>query len=227
MGRLAQVHLRSQWCVLPLSAHFAGRRSRDAYSRSAAHRRWHYTLGAPPVRHVKWFVRSVGAPPSETAANLLRSFAAWVTGGVPPWVVEAREAAAEANADEDQDTKGEGVDDAQAGGSHKSHSTTSSVRSAKALASYKRHVMVVGVIATAICWAVFTWFIFTCACVCRAFAAGAVLTRRCADGMLIYRLLGDEAEQSFARSWGISYGVGAAQEARAFAWPGRTKFARC
>jgi hypothetical protein len=33
-------------------------------------------------------------------------------------------------------------------------------------------------------------------------------------GMLIYRLLGDEAQQSFARSWGISYGVGAAQEVR-------------
>jgi hypothetical protein len=30
--------------------------------------------------------------------------------------------------------------------------------------------------------------------------------------MLIYKLLGDEAQQSFARSWGISYGVGAASE---------------
>ena len=32
--------------------------------------------------------------------------------------------------------------------------------------------------------------------------------------MLIFRLLGDDAEQSFARSWGISYGIGAAAEAR-------------
>ena len=31
--------------------------------------------------------------------------------------------------------------------------------------------------------------------------------------MLIFRLLGDDAERSFARSWGISYGIGQAQEA--------------
>jgi hypothetical protein len=30
--------------------------------------------------------------------------------------------------------------------------------------------------------------------------------------MLIYRLLGDDAQQSFARSWGISYGMNAATE---------------
>jgi hypothetical protein len=30
--------------------------------------------------------------------------------------------------------------------------------------------------------------------------------------MLCYKLLGDEAQSSFARSWGISYGVGAAAE---------------
>jgi hypothetical protein len=33
-----------------------------------------------------------------------------------------------------------------------------------------------------------------------------------ADGMLIYKLLGDDAQQSFTRSWGVSYGVGAASE---------------
>ena len=33
--------------------------------------------------------------------------------------------------------------------------------------------------------------------------------------MLIYRLLGEDAEASFARSFGVSYGIGAAQEARA------------
>ncbi len=36
-----------------------------------------------------------------------------------------------------------------------------------------------------------------------------------ADGMLCYKLLGDEAQSSFARSWGISYGVGAASEWKA------------
>ena len=32
--------------------------------------------------------------------------------------------------------------------------------------------------------------------------------------MLIYRLLGEDVENSFARSWGISYGMGAATEVR-------------
>ena len=31
-------------------------------------------------------------------------------------------------------------------------------------------------------------------------------------GLLIYRLLGEQAEQAFARSWGISYGIGAVAE---------------
>jgi hypothetical protein len=30
--------------------------------------------------------------------------------------------------------------------------------------------------------------------------------------MLIYRLLGDSAQQEFARSWGVSYGLNAATE---------------
>ena len=30
--------------------------------------------------------------------------------------------------------------------------------------------------------------------------------------MLLYKLLGDEGQASFARLWGISYGVGAASE---------------
>jgi hypothetical protein len=59
-------------------------------------------------------------------------------------------------------------------------------------------------------------------CACTERAARHVLHSRLADalralqtyGMLIYRLLGDEAQQSFARSWGISYGINAAQEAR-------------
>jgi hypothetical protein len=38
--------------------------------------------------------------------------------------------------------------------------------------------------------------------------------------MLIYRLLGEQAEQDFARSWGVSYGVGAAAE-----WKVRTRSA--
>ena len=107
------------------------------------------------MRYVKWFVRSSGAPPSETAANLWRSFWASVTGTEPPWVVEAREAK---EVDEDNDKADDAKQEEEAAaGSQKSGRTTSSVRSAKALSSYKRQVMVAGLIATIICWAIFVW----------------------------------------------------------------------
>ena len=67
-----------------------------------AHRRWHYTgPKGQPMRYVRWFVRSSGAPISETAANLYRSFYAWVTGTEVPWLVEAREAEEEEAAEAD------------------------------------------------------------------------------------------------------------------------------
>ncbi len=64
--------------------------------------------------------------------------------------------------------------------------------------------------------AIFAWFIFTCAprgplALCAAHINSHNAPAR-ADGMLCYKLLGDEAQSSFARSWGISYGVGAAAE---------------
>jgi hypothetical protein len=43
----------------------------------------------------------------------------------------------------------------------------------------------------------------------------AFLHRPARAGMLIYKLLGDEAESSFARSWGISYGLNSATEWKA------------
>ena len=39
--------------------------------------------------------------------------------------------------------------------------------------------------------------------------------------MLIYKLLGDSAQQEFAKSFGISYGLGAATEWQARAAPGQ------
>ena len=49
---------------------------------------------------MRWYIRSVSAPLPETAINLWRSFAAWVTRTEPPWIIEAREAAEEAVAEE-------------------------------------------------------------------------------------------------------------------------------
>ena len=45
------------------------------------------------------------------------------------------------------------------------------------------------------CWAIFSWFIFT-------------------YGMLVYRQLGDSAQSQFAQSWGISFGLDSAQQWR-------------
>jgi hypothetical protein len=128
-----------------------------------AHRKWHYTgpLGQPH-RHVKWFCRSAGAPPTETAMNLVHSLTAWLTRSDPPWVVEAREAAEEAEADDDGAADGEAEEDAPS----ESASTSSSVRSARELARYKRFVAATGFIGIYICWATFSWFLFTYGSAC-------------------------------------------------------------
>ena len=186
-----------------------------------AHRRWHYTgpLGQPN-RHVKWYVRSVGAPPPETAINLWHSLVSWVKGSDPPWVEQWREAV-EAEAAEEAEAEAEVELDAPAcdsygapphqvndsarlpvdaprvlkllnlaeqaafdkhyvnGNGHingnasgkiyaaddddevgDGASTTSSVRSARALARHKRMIALTGFIGVYVTWALFAWFIF-------------------------------------------------------------------
>ena len=174
-----------------------------------AHRKWHYTgpLGQPN-RHVKWYIRSVGAPPPETAINLWHSLVAWVTRTDPPWVEEWREAV-EAEAAEDAEAEAGAEPDApacdsrsaaahQVNGGARVHadaprvlkllhlaeqdaldahglgngvvhaaddvgdgaSTTSSVRSARALAQYKRLIALTGFLGVYVTWALFAWFIF-------------------------------------------------------------------
>ena len=223
-----------------------------------AHRRWHYTgPSGPPRRFVQWYVRSVGAPPSETFANLVRILWAFLTRTEPAWVEEAREAekeayAAVAEGDEGAPADGPksrayrlmadhnipagsssaetsdvpvsranqllgiageesreehhadlvtrevtlpafkngdhhapgGYDDAMQdvdvpdddNASEHSGSTSSSIRSAKALSQYKRLVMGVGIGGTLLTWAIFAWFIFTCACTLNAFLCVCAVT---------------------------------------------------
>jgi hypothetical protein len=130
-----------------------------------ANRKWHYTgpLGQP-TRHIKWFLRSAGSPQTETILNLWYSLVAWATCSPPPWTVLAREAEAE-EAEEAAAAAAEG--DAPAGaddgaGSEKAPSTSSSVRSARNMARYKRMMTATGFIGTYVCWAIFAW------CVSRA-----------------------------------------------------------
>ena len=59
----------------------------------------------------------------------------------------------------------------------------------------KRLLTLLGLASVAVIWAVFVWFILT-------------------YGLLIYELLGLDAQRSFTRSWGVSYGIGAANEWR-------------
>ena len=160
-----------------------------------AHRRWHYTgpLGQPR-RYVRWYIRSSAAPPPETLLNLLEAARAWATGTDPEWTVEADEAEAE----EAPKTKPDGAshDGSAAPASSDTGSATSSVASAIELRNSKRRHMVVGLVGVYVTWAIFAWFIFV-------------------YGMLIYKLLGDSAQQEFARSWGVSYGMNAATEWKA------------
>ena len=132
-----------------------------------AHRRWHYTgPEGQPIRYVRWYVRSCTAPISETAANLCRSFYAWLTGTEVPWLVEAREAELEAqeaaSAGKGGSVDSDGKDDGDCSDrKSESGSTSSSVRSARALMRWKRAVTTAGLVGVYVTWAVFSWFIFT------------------------------------------------------------------
>jgi hypothetical protein len=207
-----------------------------------AHRRWRYTgPDGQPVRYVRWFVRSASAPVSETFANLCRSLYAWVTRTEVPWLVEAREAALE---EADAASTGD-ADEAScrkcADGASESGSTSSSVRSARALMHWKRFVVSTGLVGVYVTWAVFAW----CASASAAFLlAHSTLTPRAARspgtssptvrvlsahavrarltaapavslvGLLVYNLMGKSGENSFIRSWGVSYGLNAATQWR-------------
>ena len=75
------------------------------------------------------------------------------------------------------------------------HQKHSQEEEAKQLRRSKRQLTALGLFGILLLWACFAWFIFT-------------------YGLLIFELLGRDAEQSFIHSWGVSYGVGAASEWR-------------
>lgn len=123
---------------------------------AGAHRRWRYAGPAgQPRRFVRWYCRSVDTPVPETVENLWESLKAWLTGAKPPWTLEAEEAAAAAAATAEGKADGEkpgGEEDA------------ASMASAKELRAAKRRLTAVGLGAVLLVWAIFAWFIFTCAC---------------------------------------------------------------
>ena len=116
-----------------------------------AHRKWHYTRGKQPMFFVRWHIRSADATTIERIINawhILRS--CLVPNAEPPWARKTREAAqppAEATSGEHP---GGGADADE----------TSSVRSALALMKRKRFIMALGIVSLALCWVIFSWFIF-------------------------------------------------------------------
>jgi hypothetical protein len=192
-----------------------------------SHRLWHYTgLEGQPPRFVRWYCRSVDAPKPETIINLWHSLRCYLTGATPPWLEEWQEWQAE------QEEEGVSAEDA-----HKSsasncegdrvHSDVASVatdESTAALRRSKRMLTAFGLSGIYVTWAVFAWFIFVRAltrvlrplwAACVPDAHATLMLRLASSqtyGSLIYQLLGAEQQDSFARGWGVSYGMGAATE---------------
>jgi hypothetical protein len=164
----------------------------------------------------------VDAPKSETAANLVRSAWASITGGKTAWQIEAEEAeeeAAEASAAAPEEAKAE--KNGSEGGGSKAGSSSHTASSAASLRRSKRQLTAMGIFGVYLVWTVFSWFVFVRfplpppPCVARRRAAPDVLRqllRTQTYGMLIYTLLGPSAEEGFTKSWGVSYGLGAAAE---------------
>ena len=83
-------------------------------------------------------------------------------------------------------------------GSTGPHDEHSPAEEAAELRRAKRRLTTLGLVGVLVVWAVMAWFIFT-------------------YGLLILQLMGLDAQRAFTRSWGISYGVGAAAEWRSVA----------
>ena len=90
------------------------------------------------------------------------------------------------------------LDVSSSGASGMHHDEPSPAEEAAELRRAKRRLAALGLVGVAAVWAIMAWFIFT-------------------YGLLILQLMGLDAQRAFTRSWGISYGVGAAAEWRSVA----------
>jgi hypothetical protein len=142
-----------------------------------AHRRWNYTLDKQPVRFVRWYIRSIGAPFTETVANLGRSAWAWAMRREPPWIIEARQAAEKAAGEFEQPGSSPRTPytprTPRTPYTPRAPSVSMSSASVHSLSTYKRAVMAAGLLGVYVTWAIFAWFIFTCACL-RCAAGGCM-----------------------------------------------------
>jgi hypothetical protein len=146
-----------------------------------AHRRWHYTgPRGQPRRFVRWYCRSKDAPFPEKAADALHALRCALTGSTPRWTLQARAAAAQAAAKAEADECGACAREPDSEDGLDSHDVDAA--EAAALSLYKRACAAAGLAGTALTWAAFAWFIFTCArparCVARAPSSSALTPQR-------------------------------------------------
>ena len=115
-------------------------------------------------------------------AIVLRSLA-WLAAKVTPARRDDEDTADGKNKKDDGDDDAESVDDA----------ATFDEAAARSEAWGKRGYALAGLVGVYVVWAAFAWVIFT-------------------YGMLIYRQLGDKAQQEFAKTWGVGYALNNASE---------------
>ncbi len=148
---------------------------------SEGHKDWHYGKGGvQPRRIVRWYARfsTQGEPFMMTLLNLWRRFYAWTRGMPPPWeqdeaVFGARSSTAAYSLDRmtgDEDAGASGTRDA-------AHAvrTARAVQFARKDTVVRHRLVAVGVIGVLLTWAIFAWFIFTCALFPRAARATACM----------------------------------------------------
>ena len=149
-----------------------------------AHKGWHLADPAAPVSDfVLWLVRGGGEESIFAAGATLLS---WLWGRVRG---KKEEEAEGADGEKEKDKEGGEEEDGVAARSGSSHASAD----ARADARMKRLYASAGLVGVYICWAIFSWFIFT-------------------YGMLIYRNLGANAQNEFSKTWGIGYGMNSATE---------------
>ena len=161
--------------------------------------RWHYarpiesSVDARPctIEYVQWYVRHSYEMPTATVLRLI----SWAWTMVQAAVAARRHASKpihQVSLDGDDpvaETQSMGdEDDAEPAESEGGDSGA-----VDALA--KRLYAALGLLGVYACWAIFSWFIFT-------------------YGMLIYRQMGDSAQQKFSQSWGINFAMDSAQQWR-------------
>ncbi len=188
---------------------------------------WKLLLGKDA--HNRWALADPKAPVSELVLWLIAGGAESQFQAAKFFVGYALRRLRAALCDEPaRDAAGGGSGDAAAASGNGSVATDSS-HAARADALRKRLYASAGFIGVYLCWTIFAWFIFTCAClrapwppllrlpplVSRApwaTAASDDVVPRTADGMLIYRQLGSSAQEEFSKTWGVGYAINNASE---------------